>query len=176
MFIKMMPTRIRKLVLTSHVTTSVGWLGAVAAYLALAVVGLITLDSEMARSAYRTMEVIGWGVIVPFALAAILTGVVQSLGTEWGLLRHYWIVAKLALTLVATAILLMHVPSISRMARLAVITTLSTGDYRPLRVQLVVHAVGGLLVLLSTTALSVYKPWGRIGSAGGRSPRKMGAT
>jgi hypothetical protein len=171
-----MPSRLRKLALTSHVTSSVGWLGAVAAYLALAVIGLTSQDSEMARAAYRSMEVIGWAVIVPCAFATLLSGVIQSLGTEWGLLRHYWIVAKLALTIVATGVLLMHVPTISRMARLAVITTLSTGDFRVLRVQLVVHAVGGLLVLLATTALSVYKPWGRIGSARARTSRKLSAT
>ena len=43
--------------------------------------------------------------------------------------------------------------------------TLAAGDFSELRVQLLVHAVGGLLVLLTITALSVYKPWGRIGSA-----------
>jgi hypothetical protein len=86
-----MRSRLRKLVLTSHVTSAVGWLGAVAAYLALAVVGLTSQDSEMARAAYRSMEVIGWGVIVPCCLAALASGVIQSLGTEWGLLRHYWI-------------------------------------------------------------------------------------
>jgi hypothetical protein len=73
-----MPSRLRKLALTSHVTSSVGRLGAVAAYLALAVVGLASQDSEMARAAYRAMEVIGWGVIVPCNFAALLSGVVQS--------------------------------------------------------------------------------------------------
>ena len=164
-----MTSRFRKAALTVHVTVSVGWLGAVAAYLALAVAALTTRDSEMAGSAYRAMEVIGLGIIVPCSLAALLSGLVQSLGTEWGLFRYYWIVAKLSLTVVATAVLLMHVPAVSRMARIAVATTVSTGDFRLLRVQLVVHAVGGLLVLLTTTTLSVYKPWGRIGSARARA-------
>ena len=38
--------------------------------------------------------------------------------------------------------------------------TLSATDFRALRIQLVVHAGGGLLVLLMATALSIYKPWG----------------
>jgi hypothetical protein len=167
-----MSSRLRKLALTSHVTSSVGWLGAVAAYLALAVAGLAGQDSEMACAAYRAMDAIGWGVIVPCSLAALLSGVIQSLGTEWGLLRHYWIVAKLALTVAATGVLLMHIPTVSRMARIALATTLSSGDFKMLRIQLVVHAVGGLLVLLTTTALSVYQPWGRIESAGARTSRR----
>jgi len=168
-----MTSRLRKFALTVHVTLSVGWLGAVAAYLALAVVGLTTRDSERAGGAYRAMEVIGLGIIVPCSVAALLSGLVQSLGTEWGLFRYHWIVAKLSLTVAATAVLLMHVPAVTRMARI-VTTSLSTGDFAGLRMQLVVHAVGGLLVLLTTTALSVFKPWGRIASARA-IPRKASA-
>ena len=173
---RMMSSRLRKFVLTSHVTVSVGWLGAAAAYLSLAVVGIVSRDDDMARAAYRSMEPIGWAVIIPASLATLISGVVQALGTEWGLFRHYWIVAKLVLTTVATGVLLMHIPNVSRMARIAVATTLSTGDFRLLRIQLVVHAVGGLLVLLTVTALSVYKPWGRIRSARAQTPREMSAT
>jgi hypothetical protein len=159
-----MTPRLRKFALTTHVSVSVGWLGAVAAYLALAITGLTTREGSMASVAYRAMEVIGWLVIVPCSLTALLSGLVQALGTEWGLFRHYWIVAKLALTVPATAILLLHIPSVSRMARLALDAALATGDFVQLRTQLVVHAVGGLLVLLTITALSIYKPWGRIGN------------
>jgi hypothetical protein len=170
--IKKMTPRIRQFALTAHVSVSVGWLGAVAAYLALAITGVATRDSGMASAAYRSMEVIGWMIIVPCSLAALMSGLVQSLGTEWGLTRHYWIVAKLSLTVPATLILLLHIPSVSRMARIAVDTALAAGDFSELRMQLVVHAVGGLLVLLTITSLSVYKPWGKIGSAeGSRSGR-----
>jgi len=169
-----MTSRLRKLALTAHVTFSVGWLGAVAACLSLALVGLTTRDSAMASATYRAMEVIGLAIIVPCSLAALLSGLVQSLGTEWGLFRYYWIVAKLALTVAGTAVLLLHVPAVTRMARLAVSTSLSTGSFAGLRMQLVVHAVGGLLVLLTTTTLSVYKPWGRIGHPKGL-PAKVGA-
>lgn len=159
-----MTARLRKLGLTTHVSVSVGWLGAVAAYLALAITGLAARDSDMATAAYRAMEVIGWVILVPCSVAALLSGLIQALATEWGLFRHYWIVAKVSLTVPATAVLLLHIPSVSRMARLAVESALAAGDFAQLRVQVVVHALGGLLVLLTITTLSVYKPWGRIGS------------
>ena len=85
----MMTKSLRKLVFTSHVTSSVGWLGAVVAYLAVAGIGLSTTEDQMARSAYLMTEVIIRFVIMPISLAAVLTGLVQSLGTEWGLFRHY---------------------------------------------------------------------------------------
>jgi len=163
-----MTSRLRKFALTSHVTVSVGWLGAVVAYLALRIAGLTSKNTEMARAAYLAMELIGWMVIVPFSLAAVLSGIVQSLGTEWGLFRHYWVLAKLLLTVPATIVLLLHMPVVSRMSGIAAATTLSIADFGGLRVQVVVHAVGGLAVLLATTALSEYKPWGRVGNAGAR--------
>ena len=97
-----MTLRLRKLALTAHITFSVGWLGAVVAYLALAIVGLTSRDAQIVRAAYLSMELIGWFVIVPFSLAALLTGLVQSLGTQWGLFRHYWILVKFLLTTGAT--------------------------------------------------------------------------
>lgn len=44
-----MPPRLRKFVLTAHITTTVGWLGAVGVFLALAIVGLTSDDAEAVR-------------------------------------------------------------------------------------------------------------------------------
>ena len=76
-----LPPRLRRLTLTAHVVLSVGWLGAVVAYLALAIIGLT--NAEHVRTAYAAMGLIGWTVLVPLAFAALLTGLVQSLGTPW---------------------------------------------------------------------------------------------
>ena len=152
---------VRKLTLTAHVTSSVGWLGSVAAYLAVALAGLTSDDPQMVRAAYLVTALIGWLVIVPLSFAALATGLVQSLGTQWGLFRHYWITSKFVLTVGAMIVLLVHMQTVSRMAQIAVESSLAGGDHRGMRTQLVVHAIGGLLVLLTTTVLSIYKPWGR---------------
>src|SRR5918997_738723 len=107
---------LRKLALTAHVTASVGWLGAVAAFLALAVAGLVADDGQSARAAYLAMEPVTWFVLVPLAVASLVTGVVQALGTAWGLFRHYWVVFKLVLNLVATSVLLLHMPAVKALA------------------------------------------------------------
>lgn len=156
-----MTPSVRKLTLTAHITSSVGWLGAVVAYLVIAIAGLTSADPEMVRGAYLVTALIGWLVIVPFSFAALLTGLVQSLGTEWGLFRHYWIVSKFVLAVGAMIVLLVHMQTVSRMAHIAVEASLSGGDHRAMRTQLVVHAAGALVVLLTTTVLSIYKPWGR---------------
>jgi hypothetical protein len=96
---------IRKFALTAHITFSVGWLGAVAGFLALAVAGLTSQDVQMVRAAFLAMNVTGWYVIVPLCLASLLTGLVMSLGTKWGLFRHYWVTVKFLLTIISTLIL-----------------------------------------------------------------------
>ena len=151
---------LRKFALTTHVTSSVGWLGAVAAFLALAIAGVGSQNPQTVRAAYLAMHLTTWFVIVPLSFAALLTGIVQSLGTTWGVFRHYWVVTKLLLTALATMILLLHTQPIDQVAAVAAQTTLAGGDLRQVRIQLIADAGAALFVLLVTTALSVYKPWG----------------
>jgi hypothetical protein len=151
---------VRKLALTAHVVTSVGWLGAVMVFLALAVVGLSSADVRLVRGAYLAMGVAGWYVIVPLCLASLATGIVQSLASKWGLFRHYWVLIKLVLTVFATGLLLLHTSVIDQMSEIAASGALSATDHRGMRAQLVFDASAALAVLLVATILAVYKPRG----------------
>lgn len=159
---------LRRLALTAHVTTSVGWLGAVAGFLALAVAGLAGDTSATVRGAYVATDVITWAVIVPLCMASLGTGVVQSLGTPWGLVRHWWVLVKLVLTVAATGLLLLHTRPITHLGGIAAAGGPFGADLDGMRLQLVVDAAGALLVLLGATALAVYKPRGLTGL--GRRP------
>jgi|SRR5215217_6810703 len=151
---------VRKLIRTVHIIVTVGWLGAVASFLALAIAGLTSSDMQLVRASYLTMDLIARLIIVPLSLIPLLlTGPILSLGTPWGLFRHYWIIVKLVITLLSTAILLVHLRPISYMARVAAQGSLSNGD-RPVQIQLVVAAGAGLLALLVATGLAVFKPRG----------------
>src|SRR5258708_22914258 len=134
-----MTTGVRKFALTAHVTSSVGLLGSIAAFLALAIAGLTSQDIKMVRAAYLAMELIARFVIVPLAFASLLTGLIQSLGTPWGLFRHYWVVVKLLLTVFATVVLLVKMELIGYAARLAAETTLSRAGLRAAGVQVPGH-------------------------------------
>src|SRR5688500_18141373 len=114
----MMSPQLRKLSLTAHVTFCVGWLGAVAAYLAPAIAGLAGRDGQTISAAYLSMELIIRFVIIPLSLAALVTGLIQSLATEWGLFRHYWIAVKFVLTVVAVVVLLGHAPTVRGMSEM----------------------------------------------------------
>lgn len=152
-----MPGALRKFALATHLTVAVGWIGTVVAYLVLGVAASTSRDAQTVRSAWVAMELIGWYVIVPLALASLTTGLVMSLGTRWGLFRHYWVIFSLVLTTFATAVLLLHMPDVSAIAdvaRVAEGTRLFSlgGD--------LAHPALGLVLLLVIQVLNVYKPPG----------------
>ena len=152
-----MAPAVRKFALTVHLTCSIGWIGAGAAYLALGIVATGSQDPQTVRGAWIAMELVGWFVIVPLAVGALLTGVLMSLGTPWGLIRHYWVLISLVLTVLSTAILVLHMPTVSSLANAA--SSDDAGDLTHLGGDLF-HAGLGLLVLLVITVLNVYKPRG----------------
>lgn len=149
----------RKLSLTLHITASVGWTGAVLTFLVLAVAGLTSDDAAFVRSVYPTLEATAWFVVLPLGIASLVTGVVQGLGTTWGLFRHWWVIVKLAINIVATVVLLLYLGSIERLADLAT-AGLGVDDERPLRLQAVLHSAAAAALLLGAVVLSVYKPRG----------------
>ena len=154
-----MTPRLRKFALAAHIALAVGWIGAVAGYIALDVAAATSQDAQTLRAAYLAMELIAWYVIVPLALASLLTGLVMSLGTKWGLFRHYWVLISLLLTIIATVVLLVETQTISYFADIAADPTTSSDDLRALGSTLV-HSVGGTVVLLVILVLNVYKPRG----------------
>ena len=155
-----MTSRLRKLVLLAHIIFAVGWLGSVAGFLCLAVVGLTGTNAAIVRAVYLAMDPITWFVIVPFALASFLTGLLLSLGTQWGLFRHYWILGKLLINSLSIPILLLHTRVIDYMAGTAARRDLTQADLDGPGTQLAAAAIAALVVLLVATILSVYKPRG----------------
>lgn len=169
-----MPPRLRKFALATHLTFAVGWVGAVVAYIGLGLAAETSHDTQTVRAAWIAMEVTGWYVIVPFAVASLCTGLLMALGTRWGLLRHYWVVISFGLTVFAVAVLVMHMPTVSSQAdvareadgaRLAALG----GDLG--------HPTIGLVVLLVIQVLNVHKPRGmtRYGQRKERAEREQRA-
>jgi uncharacterized membrane protein len=152
-----LPQELRRATLAAHIVCSVGWLGAAAGYLALGVAAGTSRDTQIIRAAWIGMELTGWFVIVPLACVAFLTGLVLSLGTPWGLFRHYWVIIALLLTAVSLVVLVLHMPSVSAAAALA--RTADDASASQLGGD-VLHPAVGLAVLVVVTVLNVHKPRG----------------
>lgn len=154
----MLPSAWRKLLLVIHLVTSVGFMGAVAGFLALAITGATTTDQTIMRGVYISISVVTWDVVVPLAVASLVIGILQSLGTPWGLFRYYWIIIKLMLTVLAAVVLMLQTQTINALAGAALAGNVAQTSEA--RLSMIVHGTGGLLVLLVATVLSVYKPRG----------------
>lgn len=152
---------VRKALLSLHVGASVGWLGAVAAFFLLSLLAAYGSDPATVRSAYVAMDPVGWWAVFPLNLLAVLTGFALALATPWGLLKHYWVATKLALTTLGTGLLLMHLTLVQQAATMAAAgTPLADGALHHIGGELVWDAGLGLLLLAVLTVLSVFKPWG----------------
>ncbi|WP_246124939.1 DUF2269 domain-containing protein [Cellulomonas xylanilytica] len=127
-------------------------------FLGLALIALTTHDEVTARAMYVAMDALAWTVLVPLAVGSLVTGLVQSLGTVWGLTRHYWVVTKLVITLVATVVLVLYTQTLAGLAKLAAAT--GQEDQALTSASPLVHVVLALLLLLGATVLSVFKPKG----------------
>ena len=154
----------RKLVLAAHIVVSVGLLGISAAMLVLGTVAAATPDPGTSSAAYRSMGIFTRGVIQPAAVGALVTGVILSLGTKWGLLEHYWIVAKLALTVAAVLCGIFVVRPLVQQAIAATsgAAPLTTPDPGSGPMLLIATSAANVLMLGAATVISVYKPWGAI--------------
>jgi hypothetical protein len=150
----------RKLLLTAHVTSSLGWMGAVACYLTLAVAGLVSLQNETVQGVYVAMNLISWFVIVPLGITTPATGIVQALGTPWGLTRRYWVVTKLVVTLPCSIVLLAHMLPTIQLAQAAMHGQVAGDALHDLRVQLVADSAVALVALVFAATLGVVKPKG----------------
>ena len=152
----MLSPGLRRFTLTSHLTVSVGWIGAVGVFLAHAIIALTSDDPQIVRGVYLVMEPAAWVTLVPLAIASLITGIALSLGTTWGLFRHYWVVFKLLIAVFATLILLVYMETFRQMADVAANSSVDLHAVR--NPSPVVHAVLALLILLIATVLAVYKP------------------
>lgn len=149
---------VRRLALTAHITASVGWVGAALVFLAIAALGLTSEDDLVVRGAYTVMEPAAWLVLLPLAVASLLTGIVVSLGTPWGLFRHYWVVLKLLITVFSTAVLLIYMQTFREMAGVAADLRIAVAQVR--NPSPVLHALLALVLLMTATVLAIYKPLG----------------
>lgn len=164
----------RKAWLLAHVVLSVGWLGAGAANVSLGAHAWSRPGGELTPLlAHHAIRLIDTWVVIPAAFGALISGLVVSLGTRWGLFVHWWVTIKLVLTVV---VILASTVGIGRWIEESVADG-TPAAAQALSARIVALGVGNLLAFGVMTALSVYKPRGTI--RGIRKPpgnRDMGSS
>ena len=142
----------------AHVAFSVGWLGGAYCMLVLGTTGLLAGDRALRLACYELMHLFDEAVNIPLGMGMFVTGLVVSLWSKWGLVRHRWVLTKLvasSLTLVLAPVL--SVPRVeTAISRLHAGAALGTTP-----VQIITVSVAVVITLTTMTILSIFKPWGR---------------
>ncbi|MFG1842066.1 hypothetical protein [Micromonospora sp. NPDC049175] len=148
----------RKVWLTLHVGIGVGWLGISTGMLLLAILGATADSHELQHGAYLLLSRFEMLLAIPSVFLTIITGVVVSLGTPWGLLKHTWVLAKLVIALTLPFLAVFEGPWIEELEARSAAGLIETGTTG----MLLIGAMGLFAALLWTaTILSVFKPGGR---------------
>ncbi len=148
----------RKALLTLHVVSSVGWLGADMVLLTLSIAGRNGADPAVV---YPAIGLVGSALLVPISVLSWLVGVVSGLVTRWGVLRHWWVVVKLGVTTILTTLVLFALwPGLREATELGAALPQETRD------QLLIAPSVSFVALVALTAISAYKPWGRTRATG----------
>jgi len=154
--------RLRKAVLVAHLLSVATWFGVDVVVAVLVVTGM-SADPATAGLAYRSLGTFVVGPMLTAALATLATGLLLGWGTRWGLVRYWWVLAKLVITLVLTVLIVLALapmmPEVVVHGEQLAAGAAATGDVG----DLVFPPIVSVTALSVATVLSVFKPWRRIG-------------
>jgi uncharacterized membrane protein len=152
----------RQTLLVLHYVTALGWLGGGASQLTLNLVALSTGDPALRHAAYEIAHVFDISLLTVLSLGSAVTGILLAVRGPWGLVRHWWVAVKLAVTVA----LIVLVPAVVGGWIRAAVRETEAGPggpgYPTVGGELLSSSVVIVTVLVLVTVISVVKPWGRI--------------
>jgi hypothetical protein len=167
----------RKALLVLHVIAGIGWIGVDIALLVLLFTARTSDDAALVISGFNAIGLIVPIAVPPLSLGILVTGLILGLGTRWGLVRYWWVLIKLLLSLVMTVLVFVSlVPAVRGIAVLST-TTLSADAIRAslgaIPTMLLFPPTVSLFMLSVATFLSIFKPWQRTPWSREGAPERM---
>jgi hypothetical protein len=149
-----------------HIASAGAWLGVDLVMAVLVFRALLTDDGRAKALSFRALELIAVGPLLACGLLCLLSGILLGLSSRYGLVRYWWVAAKLVLNLALTGLVLVALaPEVATHAEQA--RQFDAGLPAPLEVgQLIFPPIVSPTALLLAMILAVFKPWGRIRRSG----------
>ena len=138
----------RRAVLTAHILCSVALLGDVAGFLAVAIRAATTDDPALEAASYELLEMFSLVFGIPLSFGALITGVLLTRVSKWGIRRHRWVTVKLGLIV---SVILMGSFVLGP-------TTASMQQGGDAGLALILGSAYDVLALSLAVGISVYKP------------------
>jgi hypothetical protein len=169
----------RKALLVLHAICGIGWMGVDIALLVLLITARTTNDAALVVSGFNAIRMIVPIAVPPLSLGILVTGLILGLGTRWGLVRYWWVLVKLLLSLVMTVLVFVSlVPGVNSIAVLSATTTSADAvraSLGTLPTMLLFPPVVSFLMLGAAAILSIFKPWRRTPWSRESGPEPMDA-
>ncbi len=157
--------RWRKLVLLLHILGGVGWMGLDVGLVALALTAATTDSAPTAVASYSALGLVIPLAVLPLCLLMLITGLWLGAATKWGLIRYWWVAAKLAVGRVLTGLVLaVLLPAAAGLAPAGAYPDGAAvrSALGPMAAQIVFPPIVSFVALGFALVLSVFKPWGKI--------------
>ena len=150
--------------LISHLLFTAMWIGGGFTQIVMIVLIHLTTSGEFLYAAHSFMHIFDLALIIPGALGVVITGIVLSVRTHWGLTKYYWIISKevIALILIASGgVLNIWVQDAIHITLTERLDALNNPAYLHDRLMLLIFGAGQLILLVTVVLISVKKPWGK---------------
>lgn len=152
---------LRKLILLTHIAAGGAWLGLDLALAALVFTAFIADGAAAASAAVSLAAFATWPLII-VSLVALGSGILLGIGSKYGLVRYWWVLVKLVLTVVlATLVAFVLAPGMDAVRGLGLIA-LVAGDDPAMPATMLYPPIVSTTAVTFAMVLSVFKPWGRI--------------
>jgi hypothetical protein len=159
--------RVRQVIVFLHVVVSLGWMGAGMANVVLAMTAGYAADAAVRRVCYQMIGRVDTFIVIPGAFGALVSGIVLALVTPWGLVRYWWVLSKLALTMVVIGY---STVGLGVWVETSIAATTAEAVESPVAGPLAYGTLPNIVAFLFMTWVSVAKPWGTTPWSARRSP------
>ena len=154
--------RTRKAVLAVHIVAAGAWIGLDVVMGVFVFTAMLTDEPGTRAVSLQALELFAVWPLLSIGLLCLLSGVVLSLGTKYGLVRYWWVAVKLVANVVLTSLVLVALrPGVVEAAEIG--RRIASDDrLAPLPDQLMFPPIVSTTTLVIAVLLAVYKPWGRV--------------
>lgn len=154
--------RARKITLMLHIASAGAWFGIDVVMAVVIFRALLTGDDATKAVNYQALELFAIWPSFVMGVSCLTTGVILGLGSKYGLVRYWWVTAKLAINLVLTTLILVALrPGVAEAAEDG--RRIDAGQMSQLVVgDIVFPPIVAPTAVLLAMYLSVFKPWGRL--------------
>lgn len=156
----------KNILVSIHVLAVCAWFGGTLSLILLGFYLKNAQNSEQLIYSLSSMHIIDENLLKYPALATLITGILLSIWTQWGLVKYYWVVIKLVLTIFVIFLGIFFLNDwfsyLVKTAEQIGISALDESTFKSTWLSIIITGVFNLSCLAFMTFITYFKPFGKI--------------